>query len=127
MSQRLPGRRGVLDRLLGGQDEREQEELERASRKCGATPIQECSERDLVTVSGRVRSVVLRPQCETQKLVVELYDGTDTLSLVWLGRRSIPGIEPGAHVRATGRVNRLGGRRAIFNPRYELLAPESLV
>jgi len=120
------GLRGALDRLFDGQDEREQEELSRASRKSGAVPIEDCHERDLVTVSGRVRSVVLRPQCDNPKLVVELYDGSDTLALVWLGRRSIPGIEPGSHLRATGRVAVVGDRRAIFNPRYELLAPESL-
>lgn len=120
------GLRGALDRLFDDQGEREQEELSRATRKTGASPIEACHDRDLVTVSGRVRSVVLRPRCETPKLVVELYDGTDTLALVWLGRRSIPGVEPGVHLRATGRIGTVGDRRAMFNPRYELLAPESL-
>jgi RecG-like helicase len=120
------GLRGALGRLFDGQEEREQEELGRAAQKCGAQPIEACNDRDTVTVSGRVRSVVFRPQRETPKLVVELYDGTATLTLVWLGRRSIPGIEPGAHVRASGRVSRSGDRAVIYNPRYELMAPESL-
>ena len=40
--------------------------------------------------------------------------------LVWLGRRTIAGIEPGRRLRASGLVSRVDGRALIFNPRYEL-------
>jgi len=40
--------------------------------------------------------------------------------------RTIAGIEPGRQLRATGRITSGEGRRLIYNPRYELLAPESV-
>ena len=52
---------------------------------------------------------------------MELYDGSGTVTLVWLGRREIAGISPGRQLRATGRITTNGGRRVIFNPRYELV------
>jgi hypothetical protein len=39
---------------------------------------------------------------------------------VWLGRRQIPGIEPGRALVAAGRVTRDNDQSVIFNPRYEL-------
>ena len=53
----------------------------------------------------------------------ELYDGTGVISLVWLGRRHIAGIEPGRRLRVTGMVTGDGEGRSIFNPGYELLPP----
>ena len=40
--------------------------------------------------------------------------------LIWLGRASIPGIEPGITVVAEGRLGVRRGRATMFNPRYEL-------
>ena len=39
---------------------------------------------------------------------------------MWLGRASIPGIEPGTTVVAEGRLAVRRGRTTMFNPRYEL-------
>ena len=49
------------------------------------------------------------------------YDGSRTINLVWLGRRTIGGIEPGTYVRATGRVTTMRGVPTIFNPAYEIV------
>ena len=52
---------------------------------------------------GTVRSVTLRPRVNVPALVVDLYDGSQALNLVWLGRRTIGGIEPGTYLpRAAG-------------------------
>jgi hypothetical protein len=40
--------------------------------------------------------------------------------VVWLGRRSIVGIEPGRKLIASGRISMSRGRRVLFNPKYEL-------
>ena len=37
------------------------------------------------------------------------------------GRRELAGMTPGRRLRATGRITTSGGRRVIFNPRYELI------
>jgi hypothetical protein len=40
---------------------------------------------------------------------------------VFLGRRSVPGIEPGIRLSAEGMVGRHNGRLAVLNPVYEIL------
>jgi hypothetical protein len=42
------------------------------------------------------------------------------VSLVWLGRRTIAGIDPGRLLIAEGLITTAEGRPVIFNPRYVL-------
>jgi hypothetical protein len=42
------------------------------------------------------------------------------ITLVWLGRRRIAGIEPGRQVKVEGRIGVQDKARVMFNPRYEL-------
>ena len=44
------------------------------------------------------------------------------VTLVWLGRRRIAGIDPGRSMRVRGRVGRQDGVRIVYNPRYELMS-----
>ena len=53
-------------------------------------------------------------------LEAELYDGSGSLQVVWLGRRQIGGFDPGRRARAEGLVCVQNGRRTMYNPRYEL-------
>ncbi len=62
------------------------------------------------------RRVPSRP-CECPGRV---FDGTDPVTLVWIGRRRIPGIEPGKTLMVRGRVGDRDGQKVIFNPYYEL-------
>lgn len=86
----------------------------------GLVPIREARPRARVTVAGEVRTVALRPRVDVPAMDVELWDGTDAIHLVWLGRRSIPGISPGIRLRATGRVTVQRRALTIFNPAYEI-------
>ena len=47
-------------------------------------------------------------------IATAILSGTDGVTLVWLGRRRIPGIEPGRTVRASGRVAVRDGRKVIY-------------
>ena len=96
-------------------------ELREASSAYGCQPIDEAPEREIVAIAGRVTAVTLRPRATVPALVAELYDGSHVVQLVWLGRRRIIGIDPGAYVRARGLLCRPGGRATIYNPAYELL------
>ncbi len=80
-----------------------------------------CWQGQKVAILGRVRSVDLRPTDAQATLVAELYDGTDAVELIWLGRRSIQGVETGRTVKAKGRLALKDGRKVIYNPDYELL------
>ena len=86
----------------------------------GATPVGECGDRSLVCVAGQIKAVTLKPVGGVPALEAEVYDGEDTVTLVFLGRRSIVGIEPGRVLVARGRIRHDEGRALIFNPKYDL-------
>lgn len=112
--------RNLLNRLTSSQDEIEAEELRDEIREHGGRPITTCADREWVTVTGTLRTVTLRPRAGAPALEAELYDGSGTLHLVWLGRRRIAGIEPGRRLIAEGRVTYHEGGPVMYNPRYEL-------
>lgn len=105
----------------------EQDALRVASSKNGGTPIDACCDRQVVQCCGTVRYTSLRPRTDSvPAFVVGLDDGTRTMQLVWLGRRSIAGIEPGVYLSAKGRVLHRRGMPTIFNPDYEIKPSSSL-
>jgi hypothetical protein len=112
--------RRTVSRLATSAKTHEAEELQKGCDEVGATRVAELPSRERVTVSGTLRTVTLRPRGGVPALVAELYDGTGSLSLVWLGRRRIVGIDPGRQVVAFGRVTYDHEQPVIFNPRYEL-------
>lgn len=88
----------------------------------GARPVKQCQLGSLVCVAGTLKAVVLRPLAGVPTLEAELYDGTGTVTLVWLGRRRIRGIDPGRALVARGRMTQRGGKHTLYNPEYELKA-----
>ena len=118
-----PGRfRRALTRLTADESEIESRALQDESSSAGATHVSQCSVGAPVCVAGALRTVVLRPRAGVPTLEAELYDGTGTVTLIWLGRRRIRGIDPGRSVVVHGRLTRQDGRPTIFNPAYELRA-----
>jgi RecG-like helicase len=109
------------ERLTKSETQIEADELQEDVVRLGCTPMIELKDRQQATVSGTVRAVTLRPRINVPALVVDLYDGTRTINLVWLGRRTIGGIEPGTYLRATGRVTYTRGSPTMFNPAYEIV------
>ena len=110
----------ALSRLATSTPEMEAAELREDAAAAGCEPIARCGDREVVTVHGTLRTVTLRPRGGVAALEAELYDGSGSLSVIWLGRRQIAGIEPGRRVIVHGMVTQNEGRRAVFNPRYEL-------
>ncbi|HET6776064.1 MAG TPA: amino acid permease [Acidimicrobiales bacterium] len=84
-------------------------------------PIAEARWRDNVTVRGRVRSMRVAPQHDSPTLELVLQDGPGSLSVVFLGRRSLAGIGIGTRLEASGTVGLHKARLAILNPRYRIL------
>jgi hypothetical protein len=117
-------RRGWLSRALHRLTEDDEaldaEDLRGGVEQEGAKPVSHCGQGEPVTVTGRLRTVVYTPR-ETEPTVdAELYDGSGSVHLVWLGRHRIPGIEPGRQLVARGRLAERDGAKVIFNPWYEL-------
>ena len=114
--------RRAVRRITSSDSMLEADDLQqRVVADCDAAPVSTCAARSRVTVRGTVKSLTFRPRAGTPTLEVELYDGSGTVTLIWLGRREIAGIGPGQQLRATGRITTDGARRVIFNPRYELV------
>lgn len=110
----------MLGRLASSQEELQAEELQQDTADTGCTRICDCHDREIVTVTGTLRTVTIRPRAGVPALEAELFDGSAALDVVWLGRRAIAGIEPGRKLIASGRVAMNRGRPVLFNPKYEL-------
>ena len=117
------GLRRFFERLTASQEQIEAQELQRDAEKCGAIPAGQCRRGQVVSVSGRLRTVAYTPRTNLPTLEADLYDGSDVVTLVFLGRRSIVGIEPGRQLTARGRIAIRDDRKVIYNPYYELEAP----
>lgn len=113
-------RRGILGRFLSSQAELDADRLETEATAIGATLVKDCQGGCVSTVQGRLRSVTLRPVGRAPAVEAELYDGTGRLTLLFLGRRRIPGITPGRSIVVHGRAIVRDGERTMVNPRYEL-------
>jgi hypothetical protein len=68
-----------------------------------------------------VQSVRVVPLSGTPTLEIGLVDATGVLSVVFLGRRAIRGLEIGVFATVEGRAIEHHGRLAILNPVYELV------
>ena len=114
------GLRGLLRRLTASEEELDAELLREETRKAGCVLALQVQRGQFVSVTGRLRTVVYTPRTNLPTLEADLYDGSDVVTLVWLGRRQIAGIEPGRALTARGRVAIRDGRKVIYNPYYEL-------
>ena len=92
----------------------------------GTVPIGTVSWRDRVRVAGRVRQVRVPTRADTPILECTLADDSGAILLVFQGRRQIAGIQQGTRLVAQGTVGAWGGKLAILNPVYELLAAPDL-
>lgn len=117
MSGRLTG---ALHRLAASRSELEAED-ERRARVPGTVPVADLVARRRARVAGTVTALTYPPASEHPALVARLADGTGVLELVFLGRRDVPGIEPGRRLVVEGTVVEDRGRRLVYNPAYTLL------
>jgi hypothetical protein len=112
--------RRLVRRLTIDVEDLDADDLSEQAEAGGAQRACDCRSGQEVTVLGRLRSVELSPRDAAATLEAELFDGTEGVTLVWLGRRRIPGIEPGRTVKAKGRIAVRDGRKVLYNPYYEL-------
>jgi RecG-like helicase len=113
-------RLSLLGRLTASTHRLDAAELESDVEKMPCAKMRDILPGETAVVGGRVRAVKFTPTANVPVLEAELFDGTDSIELVWLGRRRIAGIEPGRKLLARGRVGQHNGHTAIYNPWYEL-------
>jgi hypothetical protein len=113
--------RRLTRRLTEDPEQLDVEELSDEAVSTGAMKAINCQRGQEVTMVGTLRSVECNGKGCSGGVKAELFDGSDTVMLVWLGQRRIPGIESGRTLRVHGRVGQLeNGTKAIYNPRYEI-------
>ena len=88
----------------------------------GCTPIADAAFRRPARLAGRVRSVRVQPLAGVASLEVTIADASGSIVVVFVGRRRIPGIKPGARLIVESVVGEHAGRLALLNPNYELVA-----
>jgi amino acid transporter len=85
------------------------------------TPISEIEWRKRAHVQGQVTAIKAAPRGSSPLLEVEIWDQTGGVTLQFLGRREIAGLEVGSKMRAEGMVGEAEGSLTILNPSYELI------
>jgi hypothetical protein len=85
------------------------------------TPIGKIEWRKRAHVQGRVTALSTAPRGSAPTLQVEVWDETGGITLNFLGRREIAGLEVGMEIRAEGMVGEEDGTLVILNPSYELV------
>jgi RecG-like helicase len=115
------GTKSLLHRLTASASRLDADELQEQVEELSCVPVERVRHGNCVQVTGRLRSVRYTPSENVPTLEAELFDGSEILTLVWLGRRRICGVEPGRRLVASGRIGQRDGRKVIYNPWYRLL------
>ena len=85
------------------------------------TPIGNITWRKRAHIQGRVTAIRTAPSGAAPVINVEIWDETGGVTLQFLGRREIRGLDIGSELRAEGMVAENEGKMTILNPSYELL------
>lgn len=112
----------MLRRWGASNAELESEERQKVVASVGATAIEDVADRQTATLRGTITVLTMKPRSGTPWLEAEFSDGSGTITLIWMGRRSIPGVIAGRELTVQGRVSDVDGQRRMYNPYYELIA-----
>lgn len=90
----------------------------------GVTRIAQAESRSVVRIAGVVEGLRVQPREGVPAIEAVLSDGSGTVTAVWLGRRSIPGLILGARLIVEGRLGGSAQRLQVMNPTYEFAAQQ---
>jgi hypothetical protein len=85
------------------------------------TPIGNITWRKRAHVQGRVSSIKSAPSGSSPLVEVEVWDESGGVTLQFLGRREISGLDVGSQLKAEGMVGEDNGQLVILNPSYEII------
>lgn len=115
--------RRFLRRMAESDEQRYAEEIgEWAAKVPGTTRIADTPPRSRVKVAGVVRRITVRPLEGNESLEAVVYDGTGEVTVVWMGRRSIHGLNLGTRLVVEGLLAEHRAGRRMVNPIFEFSA-----
>jgi RecG-like helicase len=119
MSILAPFRR-FFSRVAESDEQRYAEEIEEWSASVpGTVRIRDATPRTRVKLAGVVRRITVRPLEGNESLEALLDDGTGEVTVVWMGRRSIHGLNLGTRLIVEGLLAEQRGEPRIVNPQFE--------
>lgn len=86
----------------------------------GFDKVCDITDRRKVRLRGFISSLLIQPAEAAPVVEADLQDGTGLITLIWLGREQLAGIEPGTRLDVSGFAAQRGGHRVMYNPRYEI-------
>jgi hypothetical protein len=112
--------RRFFHRMAESDEQRYAEEIEAWSATVpGAERIRDAVPRARTKLAGVVRRITVKPLEGHESLEALLYDGTGEVTVVWMGRRSIPGLNLGTKLAVEGMLAEQRGERRVVNPTFE--------
>lgn len=102
----------ALRKLGVSNAELESEARQRAAEEMGANKVGELTDRQMARLRGTITELTVKPREGMPWLEAELSDGSGSITLIWMGRREIPGGAGGAR-NAGGRAGVVCGRQAV--------------
>ena len=84
-------------------------------------PISNATWRKRAHVRGQVTAIRTAPSGGAPRVDVEVWDTTGGITLQFLGRREIAGLDVGSTICAEGMVGETEGSLTILNPSYEIV------
>jgi RecG-like helicase len=112
--------RGFLTRLTESDEQRLAEEIQRwADTVPGTARITDTEVRNRAKIAGVVKRITVRPMEGSESLEALVSDGTGDIRVVWMGRRTIPGLKLGTRIVVEGVVAEQRGERRMVNPTFE--------
>ncbi len=87
-------------------------------------PIGDVRWRQRARVKGRIRSMRVQPWANVASLECVIVDETGGMVIVFLGRRTVAGLELGRWLHAEGVVGAHRGYLAMLNPEIDLVVEE---
>jgi RecG-like helicase len=117
-----PFRRFLLRMAESDEDRLAEEIQEWAATVPGTVRIRDAPTRSRVKVAGVVKRITVRPLAGFESLEALITDGTGEMSVLWMGRRSIPGLTLGTRIVVEGVVAEERGALKMVNPRFEFAA-----
>ncbi|MGH2580809.1 MAG: OB-fold nucleic acid binding domain-containing protein [Actinomycetota bacterium] len=115
--------RRFLHRMAESDEQRLGEEIQEwAATVPGTARIKDAPMRSRIKVAGVVKRITVRPLEGFESLEALISDGTGELSVLWMGRRSIPGLTLGTRIVVEGVVAVKRGGLKMVNPTFEFAA-----
>lgn len=84
-------------------------------------PIATATWRRRAHVRGKVTAIRTAPSGSNPRVDIEVWDETGGITLQFLGRREVIGLEVGSTLCAEGMVGEDSGALTILNPSYEIV------